>query len=84
MQDELDARLMQRFATARAPLPAEPFLGTLSARLQARRRFTVALPSVLGTIVSGLADGVLVPLRLKVTRYALLGAAAATLLSVFS
>jgi hypothetical protein len=84
MQDELDATLMRRFATARAALPAEPFLASLTARLRARRSLSSALPSVLGTIVSGLADGILVPLRLKLTRYALLGAAAMTLLSVFS
>ena len=84
MQDELDAKLMQRFATAQAPLPAEPFLGTLAARLQARRPLAAALPSVLGTIASGLADGILVPLRLRLTRYVVLGAAAVTLLSVFA
>jgi hypothetical protein len=39
---------------------------------------------VLGTIVSGLADGILVPLRLKLTRYVVLGAAAVTLFSVFA
>jgi len=84
MQDELDAKLMQRFALAQTPLPAEPFLGMLTARLTARRRLRAALPSVLGTIVSGLADGILVPLRLKLTRYMVLGAAAVTLLSVFA
>jgi hypothetical protein len=84
MQDELDAKLMQRFAAAQAPLPAEPFLGTLTARLQARRGFATALPSVLATIVSGLANGILVPLRLKLTRYVVLGAAAVTLFSVFA
>jgi hypothetical protein len=84
MQDELDAKLMQRFAIAQAPLPAEPFVATLTARLAARRRWRAALPSVLGTIVAGLADGILVPLRLKLTRYMVLGAAAVTLLSVFA
>ena len=84
MQDELDAKLMQRFATARVPLPEEPFLASLSARLQSRRPLAAALPSILGTIVAGLAAGILVPLRLKLTRYALLGAAAVTLLSVFA
>lgn len=84
MQDESDAKLMQRFATAQLPLPAEPFLGALTARLQNRRRFASALPSVLATILAGFADGILVPLRLKLTRYVVLGAAAVTLLSVFS
>src|SRR5262249_23209351 len=66
------------------PLPAEPFLGTLTARLTARRRPRAALPSVLGTIVSGLADGILVPLCLKLTRSMGLGAAAGTPLSGFA
>ena len=84
MSDELDAQLLRRFAGAHAQLPAQPFLDGLHARLQAHRPFGIALPSVLGTIVTGIAKGVLVPLRLKMTRYVMLGAAAVTLLSVFS
>jgi hypothetical protein len=84
MHDELDAKLMQRFAAAEEPLPAGPFLGALGARLQHRHRtFASGLYSVLGTLFSGLASGLLLPLRLRQTRFVVLGAAAVTLWSVF-
>ena len=83
MHDELDAKLMQRFAAAEEPLPAEPFLGPLGARLRRRRSFAAGLYSVLGTLFGGLGSGILLPLRLRQTRFMVLGAAAVTLWSVF-
>ncbi|HEX4388567.1 MAG TPA: hypothetical protein VH109_08070 [Steroidobacteraceae bacterium] len=83
MQDELDAKLMQRFAAAEEPLTGEPFVGALGARLRRHRSFPGGLYSVLGTLLGGLAGGILVPLRLRQTRFMVLGAAAVTLLSVF-
>ena len=83
MYDDLDASLMRRFAAASERLPAEPFLAALAERLHGRRSFAGGAYSVLGTILGGLADGIFVPLRLKLTRYVMLGAAAVTLISVF-
>jgi hypothetical protein len=79
MQDELDPRLLRRFALADEAGPDEQFTARVSAQLQGRRGLEFGLYSLLGTIASGLATGIAVPLRIRHAWLMLTGAAAATL-----
>ena len=82
MQDELDPRLLRRFALAERPGSDEQFTAQVMAQLRGRRGLEFGargLYSLLGTIVTGLATGIAVPLRIRHAWLMLTGAAAATL-----
>jgi hypothetical protein len=81
MSDELEAQLRRHFANAAAPLASEQFVLATTARLAARRRWLPnarSLTELAATVVGGLAAGLSV-LRLKHTRFMVLGAAAVSL-----
>jgi hypothetical protein len=80
--DELDPQLLRRFALAGRPAPDDDFSARVMAQVRARRRFELGpggLYSLLGTITTGLATGIAVPLRIRHAWLMLTGAAAATL-----
>lgn len=84
MPDELDAKLLRRFAEAREPLADLPFVAQVTARLPAASGPGLqlrALRSVPGTILRGLITGITAPLRL---RYAGLTAVAAAVVALWA
>jgi hypothetical protein len=85
MADELDPTLLRAFADAEGPLSAEPFVGQTAARLQAGRGPLdgAGLYSLLGRVLTTLAGGMLLPLRMRQTRLMTLGAAAMTICAAF-
>jgi hypothetical protein len=86
MPDDLDPQLLRAFAQASSALPEEPFVGKVTARVQpagSLRLGAAGLYSLLGTVLTTLASGILLPLRMRQTRLMTLGAAAVTLWAAF-
>ncbi|HEY2807817.1 MAG TPA: hypothetical protein VGI91_03400 [Steroidobacteraceae bacterium] len=85
MADELDANLLRAFAQTESPLPAEPFVAQTAARLQPGRGplRSAGLYSLIGGVLTSLAGGILLPLRMRQTRLMTLGAAAMTIWAAF-
>jgi hypothetical protein len=86
MPDELDPQLLRAFAAAQMPLAEQPFLSQVSAQVRpvgVLRLSAVGIYSLVGTLLNGLATGILVPLRLRHARLMTLGAAAVTVCAAF-
>jgi hypothetical protein len=86
MPDDLDPQLLRAFAQADRPLPEEPFVAGVAARVQPAgglRLGAAGLYSLLGTVLGTVASGILLPLRMRQTRLMTLGAAAVTLWVAF-
>ncbi len=87
MPDELDPKLLRAFAQADSALATEPFLSTVSARVQPLRAWRIdgaaGFYSLASSALRALAGGVLVPLRMRQTRLMTLGAAAVTIWAAF-
>jgi hypothetical protein len=86
MPDDLDPQLLRAFAQADRALPEEPFVSRVTARVQPAgglRLGAAGLYSLLATVLTTLASGVLLPLRMRQTRLMTLGAAAVTLWAAF-
>ena len=86
MADDLDPNLLRAFAQAGSTPAAEPFLSQVTAQLQPRRRLHLGgagISAVLGGVLGSLANGVLMPLRMRQTRLLTLGAAAMTIWAAF-
>jgi len=79
MQDDLDAQLLRRFALAAEPLGQAAFTEQVMARLARSQGLGFSargLYALLGTIASGLATGISVPLRVRHAWLMLSGAVA--------
>lgn len=86
MADDLDPNLLRAFAQAGSTPAAEPFVSQVTAQLQPGRRLQlggVGIHALIGGVLGNLANGILVPLRMRQTRLMTLGAAAMTICAAF-
>lgn len=86
MADDLDPKLLRAFAQLVSAPAEEPFLSQVTAQLQPGRGLGLggaALYAVVGGVLGSLANGILVPLRMRQTRLMTLGAAAVTIWAAF-
>jgi hypothetical protein len=86
MADDLDPKLLRAFAQAGSTPAAEPFVSQVTPQLQPGRRLqlgTAGIYAVLGGVLGSLANGILMPLRLRQTRLLTLGAAVMTIWAAF-
>lgn len=86
MADDLDPKVLRAFAQAGSAPAPEPFLSRVAAQLQPAgglRLGGAGFYSVLGGVLATLANGILLPLRMRQTRLMTLGAAAATIVAAF-
>jgi hypothetical protein len=86
MADDLDPQLLRAFAQAGSAPAEEPFVSQVTAQLQPGRGLHLGgtgLYSVIGGVLGSLANGILLPLRMRQTRLMALGAAAVTIWAAF-
>ena len=86
MHDDLDPQLLRRFASAARPLADQDFAASVERQLRGGARFGFsagALSSLLGAVASGLGTALVLPWRLRHTRFMLAGAAAVSLWTAF-
>jgi hypothetical protein len=87
MPDELDPQLLRAFAQADSALVAEPFVSSVTARVQPAGRWqrdgAAGFYALLGKVLGGVAGGIVLPLRMRQTRLMTLGAAAVTIAAAF-
>jgi len=87
MPDDQDALLLREFARSERPLADAQFVAQVTERLQgfsARRLLAVAVAGPLRAIFTGLAFGVVAPLRMRHAGLVALGALGLALWSIFN